>query len=78
MKVTATALRQNIYGILDEALATGQTIEVERKGKTLKIVPPKVPSRLAKLKDRNWVVGDVDDTIHIDWMSEWNELKNLE
>jgi hypothetical protein len=73
MKVTATALRQNIYGILDKALATGQTIEVERKGKTLKIVPPKVESRLAKLKDRGLFIGDVDDTIHIDWMEEWRK-----
>ena len=77
MKVTATALRQNIYGILDEALATGQAIEIERKGKTLKIVPPKTGSRLAKLKDQGWCDGDPDDLIHVEGLWEWNELKNL-
>jgi ssDNA-binding replication factor A large subunit len=80
MKVSATALRQNIYSILDEALATGQSIEVERKGKVLKIVPPKtkVESKLAKLKDRNLFVGDPDDLIRVEGLWEWNELKNLE
>lgn len=82
MKVTATALRQNIYAILDEALATGEPIEVERKGKTLKIVPPKQKkegnlSKLAKLPERDWVVGDPEDLVHIDWSKEWTEFKNV-
>ncbi|MEI9811178.1 MAG: type II toxin-antitoxin system Phd/YefM family antitoxin [Acidobacteriota bacterium] len=81
MKVTATALRQNIYAILDQALATGEPIEVERKGKTLKIVPPKQEGRLAKLakmKSRNLVIGDPDELIHMDWSQYWNEEKNLD
>ena len=77
MKVTATALRQNIYTLLDQALSTGEPIEVERKGQTLTINPPELPSRLSKLKKRDWVVGDPDDLIHIDWMAHWNEVKNL-
>ena len=82
MKVTATALRQNIYAILDEALATGQPIEVERKGKTLKIVPPKQKrdgnlAKLARMGEQDWVVGDPDDLIHIDWSKEWTEFKNV-
>jgi antitoxin (DNA-binding transcriptional repressor) of toxin-antitoxin stability system len=77
MKVTATALRQNIYAILDEALATGEPIEVERKGKTLKIVPPKQKregnlAKLAKMKSCNLVIGDPDDLIHMDWSQYWN------
>lgn len=75
MKVSATALRQNIYGILDEALETGEIVEVERKGQILRIVPEKAPGRLAKLKKHNTVIGDPDDLIHMDWYNEWSELK---
>jgi antitoxin (DNA-binding transcriptional repressor) of toxin-antitoxin stability system len=82
MKVTATALRQNIYALLDEALATGEPIEVERKGKTLKIVPPKQKregnlAKLAKMRSGNHVIGDLDDLIHLDWSHEWTEFKNI-
>lgn len=75
MKVSATALRQNIYGILDEALETGEVVEVERKGRILRIVPEEQPGRLAKLKKRNWIIGNPDDLIHMDWSTEWSELK---
>ena len=90
MKVTATQLRQNIYGLLDEALATGQAIEIERKGKVLRIVPPpgtrpaaemtdeefkKEYPRLARLTKWDVLVGDPDDIVHMDWSHEWSELK---
>lgn len=74
-RISATVLRQNVYNILDEVLATGQPVEVERKGRILRIVPEEVPSRLAGLTTHDWVVGDIDDLVHIDWSSEWSELK---
>jgi antitoxin (DNA-binding transcriptional repressor) of toxin-antitoxin stability system len=75
MKVTASHLRQNIYAILDEALETGVPVEIERKGRLLRIVPERKPSKLDRLKKRNRVVGDPEDFIHIDWSKEWSELK---
>jgi hypothetical protein len=75
MKVTATQLRQNVYSILDEALATGVPVEIERNGQTLRIVPDKIPSKLARLKKRSAIIGDYRDIIHMDWSSEWSELK---
>jgi len=78
MRVTASKLRENIYGILDQVLESGVPVEVIRKGKVLKIVPEAKPDKLSKLKKRDYLVGDSDDIIHIDWLSEWNELKNLE
>jgi antitoxin (DNA-binding transcriptional repressor) of toxin-antitoxin stability system len=44
MKVTATALRQNIYALLDQALSSGEPIEVERKGQTLTRSRPGSPN----------------------------------
>jgi hypothetical protein len=74
MKVTASKLRENIYGILDQALE-GVPVEVVRKGKILRIVPEVKPDRLSRLKKRNCIVGDPDDIVHMDWLSEWTELK---
>ena len=74
MKVTASKLRENIYGILDQALE-GVPVEVVRKGKILKIVPDVKPDKLSRLKKRNCIIGDPDDIVHMDWLSEWTELK---
>jgi len=75
MKITASKLRENIYNILDEALETGVPVEVERKGRVLKIVPPPRLSKLSKLKKRNALVGDPESIVHMDWLRYWSELK---
>jgi prevent-host-death family protein len=74
MKVTASKLRENIYSILDEVLETGVPVEITRKGRTLRIISYKPASRL-KLRKRDYIVGDPDDLIHIDWLQYWTELK---
>jgi antitoxin (DNA-binding transcriptional repressor) of toxin-antitoxin stability system len=88
MAVSATQLRQNIYAILDEALATGKPVEIERKGKVLRIVPDMPVKKemvdendlsefpkLARLTKEDWFVGDSDDLLHLK-LHEWSELKN--
>jgi antitoxin (DNA-binding transcriptional repressor) of toxin-antitoxin stability system len=77
VKVTASKLRENIYGILDQVLETGTPVEVIRKGKVLRIVPEQKPDKLSRLKKRDYLVGDPEDIVHMDWSSEWDELKNL-
>jgi len=76
--MTASKLRADLYNILDETLKTGIPIEVVRKGRILKIVPETKPDKLSRLKKRDYIVGDSDDIVHMDWSSEWSELKNLE
>ena len=76
MRVTATKLRQNVYAILDEVLEKGTPVEVERKGKILKIVPERKKDfweRLAALPEI--VLGDPKD-IEVSW--EWTEPANLD
>ena len=81
MAITPSKLRQNIYRILDEALETGHPIEVVRKGKVLRIVPPpKAKDKLANLKKRPWAInGDPEDLVHLGWLDycEWDPDKNL-
>lgn len=72
MAITASKLRENIYRVLDEVLATGQPVEIERNGRRLLIVADDRPSRLARLVNRSdVVVGDSADFVHLDWSSEW-------
>jgi hypothetical protein len=86
MAVSATQLRQNIYAILDEALATGKPVEIERKGKILQIVPEAPPAeetdeefrkefpRLARLKNHHSVIGDIEDLVNVTWSHDFSEL----
>ncbi len=72
MAITATELRQNIYRLLDEVLATGIPLEVERHGKRLRIAAADPPSRLDRLVPHpDFARRNLDDFIHIDWSSEW-------
>lgn len=72
MAVTASELRANIYRLLDQALETGRPIEVERKGQILRIMPPAQVSKLSRLSLRKeFIRGDAEDLVHMDWSSEW-------
>jgi hypothetical protein len=71
MTVRASALRENIYRILDEILETGVPIDIERKGKLLRIVAVEPKSKFANLKPRDLIVGDPEDLVHLDWSEEW-------
>ena len=74
MALTASKLRENIYRVLDEVLATGEPVEIERNGRRLLIIADDQPSRLSRLVNRSdVVVGDSADFVHLDWSSEWHE-----
>jgi antitoxin (DNA-binding transcriptional repressor) of toxin-antitoxin stability system len=72
MVVTASQLRQDIYRLLDRVLETGEPLEIERKGRRLRILADERPSRLAALVPHpGTVVGDPDDLIDLDWTDAW-------
>ncbi len=72
MSITASNLRANIYRLLDEVLATGVPLEIERNGRLLRIVAGDAPDRLSRLVRRpDAVIGDSDDLVQLDWSSEW-------
>lgn len=73
MPVTASELRQNVYRLLDEVLASGIPLEVERGGRRLRIVPAEAPSKLSRLSPHpGTIVGDPEDLVHLDWSGEWH------
>jgi hypothetical protein len=81
MVVTASRLRENIYKLLDEVLETGEPLEIERKGKRLRIVVVEAdgerkPSKLANAIRRDALVGDPEDIVHMDWSVYWSPDDN--
>lgn len=74
MALTASTLRTNVYKILDDVLETGKPVEIERKGRRLRIVAVVVPeSKTARIKKRPGLInGNPKDLADIDWSKEWN------
>lgn len=77
MKLSASKLRQSLYQVLDEVLEKGTPVEIERKGRILKIVPGKSDSKLMNLEPHDTIIGAPESIINIDWSKEWTEVKNL-
>ncbi|MCG8455339.1 MAG: type II toxin-antitoxin system Phd/YefM family antitoxin [Holophagales bacterium] len=70
--MTASQLRQNIYRALDQVLETGIPLEIERKGRILRILPVEPPSKLDNLKPREGFFRcDPDELVEMDWSGEW-------
>lgn len=73
MGITASKLRENVYRILDDVLATGVPVEIERNGRVLRIMAVDGPSTADRLVRRpDVVVGDSEDFVHLDWSADWN------
>jgi hypothetical protein len=70
--LTASRLRMDVYRVLDRVLETGVPAEVERRGKRLRIVSVDAVDRLNRLAVRpNFIKGDPEDFVHLDWSHEW-------
>lgn len=74
MKLSATELRQNLYRIIDTVIATGETVEVERKHGTVRIVPEHKRSIWDSLEVHDVVAGDVE----MDWSNAWDGEPEIE
>ncbi|MBW1894179.1 MAG: type II toxin-antitoxin system Phd/YefM family antitoxin [Deltaproteobacteria bacterium] len=74
--ISPTALRNNLFKIIDSVIQTGIPVEIERKGHRLKIIVEEKKSKFKNLKPRNCIVGDPDELIDIK-VAEWDEEKIL-
>ncbi len=75
MKITASQLRQDIYRILDCVIETGEVIEIQRKGKIIRLVVDEKPSKISRLKKHKYSDEKPDFFTHMDWTSEWKGYK---
>jgi hypothetical protein len=71
MRVTASELRANVYSLLDRVLETGEPLEIDRKGRLLRVVADRRPSKLSNVKVRNAIVGDPETFDQVDWLQHW-------
>ncbi len=71
MAITASRLRENVYRLLDQVIETGEALEIERNGHRLRIVVDDAPSKLGRLVERDTVVGDPEELVHLDWSDQW-------
>jgi len=69
--VNASTLRANIYRLLDQVIDTGVPLEIERRGKRLRVVPAQSPPKLARLPKRPCMTTDPEALVHLDWSKEW-------
>lgn len=73
MSWTASQLRQDIYRILDRILDTGEPVEIERKGRTLRIVPADTDQPVLDrlIRRPEVIVGDPEELVSLDWSEHW-------
>jgi hypothetical protein len=74
--ISLTALRNNLFKIVDQVIQTGNPVLLERKGQKLKIILEEKKSKLDNLKSHNCITGDPDDLVQAK-VGEWNETNNL-
>jgi hypothetical protein len=67
-----SALRADLYRLLDRVLETGQPLEVERNGERIRITRAEPRSRLSLLRPSpSYLKGRPDDLLGLDWSDEW-------
>ena len=72
MPLSASELRRNVYRVLDRVVATGQPVEIERRGRRLRIVPVEPSSKLGRLIARpDYLRVGAGDIVHLDWSDQW-------
>ena len=74
--ISLTALRNNLFKIVDQVIQTGNPVFIERKGHKLKIVLEEKKSKLNNLESHDCITGDPDDLVQLK-VGEWHETNNL-
>jgi hypothetical protein len=74
--LSLTKVRADLYKIVDSVLETGTPVEIERRGKKVRIIPVRPASKLDNIVKRpGTIVGNPEDVVHIDWSGEWTETR---
>ena len=70
-RFSPSSLRANLYRVLDRVLDSGQPVEIERRGRNLRIVVEQ-EAKLDLLRPHpEYLKGDAEKIVHMDWSHEW-------
>lgn len=73
MNISVTKLRADLYNLVDQVIATGIPVTIERNGHIVKLISIEKISKLKNLKPHpEIIIGDPEQLIHNDWLEEWN------
>lgn len=71
-QLTPSRLRADLYRTLDHVLESGESVEIVRKGRRLRITAePQGKLDLLKPHGRYLKVA-ADDLVHMDWSDQWH------
>ena len=80
MAITATKLRSELYRVIDDVISKGISIEVELRGRKVRIVPVEPTDKLARLIKRPGVItggaGRLPQVRTFDekkWRNKWDK-----
>lgn len=77
--VTPSQLRQDIYRLIDRVLETGEPLEIDRRGRRLRLVADEPVDRLSLVRtEPGVIVGDPEDLVHSDWSLEWDASRAID
>ncbi|MPZ14824.1 MAG: type II toxin-antitoxin system Phd/YefM family antitoxin, partial [Chloroflexi bacterium] len=58
---------------LDQVLESGVPLEIERKGRRLRLIPTDAPAKLDRVAGHaDYIVGNPENLVHVDWSHEWH------
>jgi len=75
-KMTLTALRQDLFRVVDRVLETGIPVAIERQGKTVLLAQQAAPPKLSRLKRRKLANGDPRSLVDVK-VTRWREPRKL-
>lgn len=65
-KIALTTFRQNLFQIVDQVIETGVPVEIERKGRCVRVMVEERKSKLANLIAHKSIVGDPETLVELE------------
>ena len=75
-QISLTALRQQLFKVVDRIIKTGVPVEISRHGHRLRIVPVAKRSKLARLTPHKAIIGNPEDLVELK-AGKWQRGRNL-
>ena len=71
-RLNASRLRSDIYRVLDRVIETGETVEIERHGRIVKLVAEPPRGKLDRLVKRpGFIRGKASELPDVEWSKSW-------